>query len=91
MPGMNYTLKNIPEDLYHRLTAAASEEFRSLNQEIMARLSRSFDSQDARLTALHARWIQEALAGGQAEPLRKSELDAAFERGLGKARKSKAA
>ena len=90
---MNYTLKNIPEDLYHRLTAAAAEDFRSLNQEILARLSRSFDAQDARMTALHARWVQEALSSGEAEPLRPSELDAAFERGLAKAnaRKSKAA
>ena len=90
---MNYTLKNIPPDLYSRLTAAANEEFRSLNQEILARLSRSFDAQDARMTALHARWVQEALSSGNPTPLKRGELDAAFERGLAhaKARKSKAA
>ena len=90
---MNYTLKNIPADLYNRLAAAATEEFRSVNQEILARLSRSFDAQDARMTAVHARWVQEALASGEAAPLRRGELDAAFERGLtkAKARKSKAA
>jgi hypothetical protein len=43
---MNFTLKNIPPELYHRLTAAAREEFRTLNQEILARLNRSFDAQD---------------------------------------------
>ena len=90
---MNYTLKNIPLDLYNRLTSAANEEFRSLNQEILARLSRSFDAQDARMTALHAKWVQEALTSGDAMPLRRGELDEAFRRGLAKAkaRKSKAA
>ncbi len=90
---MNYTLKNIPEDLYNRLTAAANEEFRSLNQEILARLSRSFDAQDAKMAALHARWVREALASGDPAPLARGELEAAFERGRAraKARKSKAA
>ncbi len=90
---MNYTLKNIPADLYERLTAAAKEEFRSLNQEILARLSRSFDAQDARMSALHARWVQEALVSGEPAPLGGGELDEAFGRGLAraKARKSKAA
>ena len=85
----DYTLKNIPEGLYRRLQSAAAEEFRSLNQEVLSRLSRSFDAQEARLSALHARWVHEALAGGDLTPLRPSEVDAAFERGLAKAKARK--
>lgn len=45
-------------------------------------MSRSFDAPDARTAALHARWVQEALDSGDAVPLGRDELDAAFERGL---------
>jgi hypothetical protein len=82
----DYTLKNIPADLYSRLQAAAVEDFRSLNHEILSRLSRSFDAQDARMSALHARWVHEALASGDATSLKPGELDAAFERGIAKAK-----
>lgn len=85
----DYTLKNIPEDLYRRLQSAAEEEFRSLNQEILSRLSRSFDAQEAKNSALHARWIHEALASGPSAPLKKGELDEAFERGIARARSRK--
>jgi hypothetical protein len=33
-----YTLKNIPEELYHRAQSAAEGSLRSLNQEIIFRL-----------------------------------------------------
>ena len=70
----DYTLKNIPEDLYRRLQAAAEEQFRSINQEVLARLSRSFDAQDAKVSALHARWVHEALASGPASPLKQEDV-----------------
>jgi hypothetical protein len=76
-----YTLKNIPEEIYHRTQAAAETSLRSLNQEIIYRLRRSFDAEDARLSALHARWITEALESGPAKPLRMADLDAAFAQG----------
>ena len=81
-----YTLKNIPEEIYHRAQAAAETSLRSLNQEILFRLRRSFDAEDARTTALHAKWVMEALASGPAKPLRMTDMDAAFQKGLGRAK-----
>jgi hypothetical protein len=85
----DYALKNIPADLYSRLEVAAAEEFRSIDQEILARLSRSFDAQDARLSALHARWVQEALTSGEPTPLKSKDLAQAFRRGAARARARK--
>lgn len=82
----DYTLKNIPADLYHRLQAAAKDEFRSTNQEILARLRRSFDAQDAEMTALHARWVHEALASGEPTPLKSDDVGRAFARGIARAK-----
>ena len=86
----DYTLKNIPTDLYHRLQASAEEEFRSINQEILARLRRSFDAQDAKTSALHARWVHEAFASGEVTPLKPDEIDAAVQRGIAKAKSKRA-
>ena len=61
-----YTLKNIPADIYQHAQAAAENNLRSLNQEIIYRLRRSFDAEDARATALHAKWVMEALSSGPA-------------------------
>ena len=66
-------------------------EFRSLNQEVMARLSRSFDAQDARISALHARWLHEALTVGDITPLESGEVEASFERGIANAKARKQA
>ncbi len=84
-----YTLKNIPDDIYQRAQSAAENSFRSLNQEIIYRLRRSFDAEDARLSALHAKWVMEAMASGPAKPIEMSELDAAFERGVHRAKARK--
>ena len=86
-----YTLKNIPADIYQRAQAAAERNFRSLNQEIIHRLNRSFDAEDARLTAVHAKWVIEALESGPARPLKRKDLDAAFERGLSLGRRRRKA
>ncbi len=83
------TLKNIPKDLYERLRTAAAENFRSVNQEVLARLNRSFDAEDARMCAVHARWIHEALASGPATPLQPGELDKAFARGIARSKARK--
>ncbi len=80
-----YTLKNIPEEIYHRAQSAAENSLRSLNQEIIFRLRRSFDAEDARMSALHAKWVMEALESGAAKPLKMAELDAAFARGTKRA------
>lgn len=84
-------LRNIPLELYSRLQAAAAEHFRSLNQEVLARLNRSFDTEEAKMSALHARWVHEALASGDATPLKPGELDRAFAKGLARAKTRKTA
>jgi plasmid stability protein len=84
-------LRNIPADLYRRLQSAATEHFRSVNQEAQARLSRSFDAEDAKMTALHARWVHEALISGTSTPLKPAELDRAFARGIARAKNRKTA
>ena len=82
-------LRNIPLEKYGRLQASAAEHFRSLNQEVLARLSRSFDAEEARMSALHARWVHEALASGNATPLKGDEIDRAFARGIARAKTRK--
>lgn len=84
-----YTLKNIPEEIYERAQSAAETNCRSLNQEIIYRLRRSFDTEDARMSALHAKWVLEALASGPAKPFKMSDLDAAVERGINRAKARK--
>ena len=84
-------LRNIPAELYSRLQSSAAEHFRSLNQEVLARLNRSFDAEDARMSALHARWVHEALASGDSTPLKPDELDRAFARGIARAKSRKTA
>ena len=86
-----YTLKNIPEEIYHRAQSAAENSLRSLNQEIIFRLRKSFDAEDARTSALHAKWVMEALASGATKPLKMADLDAAFARGTKRAAARKAA
>jgi hypothetical protein len=84
-----YTLKNIPQDIYQRAQAAAESNFRSLNQEIIYRLSRSFDAEEARVSALHAKWVMEAFESGPPKALTTKNLDDAFAAGLRKAAKRK--
>jgi hypothetical protein len=86
-----YTLKNIPDEIYHRAQTAAEKSLRSLNQEIIYRLRKSFDAEDARTSALHAKWVLEALASGPAQPLKLTDLDAAVARGMKRAATRKAA
>ena len=81
-----YTLKNIPEEIYHRAQSAAESSLRSLNQEIIFRLRRSFDSEDARTAALQAKWVMEALESGPAKPFRVADMDAAFQKGVRRAK-----
>jgi Arc-like DNA binding dprotein len=80
-----YTLKNIPAEIYQRIQSAAQNNFRSLNQEIIFRLNRSLDAEEARVTALHAKWVMEALESGPAKPLKIKDLDAAFAAGVERA------
>ena len=85
------SLRNIPLELYKRLEASAAEQFRDLDQEVLARLNRSFDAEDARMSAVHARWVHEALTSGRSTPLKPGELDQAFAKGITQARVRKSA
>ena len=84
-------LRNMPAGLYRRLQSAAAEHFRSLNQEAQSRLSRSFDAEDAKMSAVHARWVHEALSRGPSTPLKAAELDQSFARGIARAKNRKTA
>jgi hypothetical protein len=61
--GSTIQVKNASEGLKSRLKSSADRNFRSLNQEALARLEFSFDIEDALLTQVHQRWIDEAMAG----------------------------
>jgi plasmid stability protein len=63
------TLKDIPEDVHAQLRAEAEANLRSLNQEAIIRLQRSFDIQDQQSTERVNRLIAEALASGPPEEM----------------------
>ena len=76
------TLKDIPMELHAQLKSEASANFRSITQEAMSRLERTFQI-DAALTARRdQKWIDEAIASGQETPLTKKEVDAIRDRAL---------
>lgn len=71
------TLKGVPEDLHAQLKREAAANFRSLSQEAMARIQRSFDL-DERLSASTVdRLMQGALDSGPEEVLTREKFDAA--------------
>jgi hypothetical protein len=69
--SMTIQVKGASEELRSRLESSAQRNFRSLNQEALARLEFSFDIEDALSTRIHQGWIDEALAG----TLRSGSLD----------------
>ena len=56
-------VKGVSPELRSRLESSAERNFRSLNQEALARLEFSFDIEDALMTKVHQGWIDEAMAG----------------------------
>lgn len=79
------TIKGIPKDLHLKREAQAN--FRSLNQEVLARVERTFEIDAALNTKRDQRWIEEALASGPSAPLTRKEMDTIRDRCLrGKAR-----
>ena len=76
------TLKNIPEDLRAQLENEAAANFRSLTQEALARLERTFEIDAALNTKRDQRWIDEALASGPESPLTEKEMGAIRDRVL---------
>jgi hypothetical protein len=85
------TIKDIPGELHGQLKREAESNFRSLNQEVLARIERTFEIDAALNTKRDQRWIDEALASGPATPLTRREMDAIRDRVLAEAtRRSKA-
>jgi plasmid stability protein len=71
------TLKDIPDDLYAQLKVEAEANFRSLTQEALARIERSFLWDDQLSAATVNRLIQQALESGPEEPLSRTKFEAA--------------
>lgn len=76
------TIKNLPGYLHGQLKREAESNFRSLNQEVMARIERTLEIDAALNTKRDQKWIDEALASGAATPLTKKEMDAIRDRVL---------
>jgi hypothetical protein len=70
------TIKYIPAELHGQLKREAQANFRSLNQEVLARVERTFEIDAALNTKRDQKWIEEAIASGPATPLTESELNA---------------
>jgi hypothetical protein len=56
-------VKGAPQELRKRLETSAERNYRSVDQETLARLEFSFDVEDALASKVHQKWIDEALAG----------------------------
>ena len=76
------TLKAVPKDLHGILKSEASANFRTLPEEVMARLQRSLDSE--MITRRDQRWVDEALASGPESPLTVAEMDKIRDRVFGR-------
>jgi hypothetical protein len=87
----NITLKAIPADLQAQLESEAASNFRSVEQEVLARVQRSFDLDDRLTTAQVNKWIQQSFESGGEGPLTDAVLDSAFEAARKKHRQRKAA
>jgi hypothetical protein len=80
------TIKDIPNDLHGQLKRAAEANFCSLNQEVLARVERTFEIDAALNTKRDQKWIEEAMASGPATPLTEKQMDAIRDRVLKKGR-----
>jgi plasmid stability protein len=76
------TLKDLPADLHGQLRLEAEANLRSLAQEAVARLQRSFEIDAALKTRSDQRLIDEALASGPEEPLTRAKMDRIRDRAL---------
>ncbi len=80
------TIKDIPKDLHGQLKREAEANFRSLNEEVLARLERTFEIDAALKTSRDQKWIDEALASGPATALTEHEMHTIFRRARIRAR-----
>lgn len=75
----NITLKDIPEDLHAQLKRESEANFRTPEQEVMARVQASFDLQDRASAETVNRLIDEALASGEAKEHSAAALKTRFD------------
>jgi hypothetical protein len=80
MPSV--TIKDLPVDLHGHLKREAEANFRSLNQEVLARIQRSFEIDAAVNARQIQKWIDEAIVSGPATPLTERQMDAIRDRVL---------
>lgn len=66
--GKPIQIKDPPEELRARLIESAERNFRSLPQEVQARLEFSFDLEEALQARIHQKWIDEAFQTGKLGP-----------------------
>ena len=78
------TLKNIPAELHAVLKTEAEANFRSLSQEVMARLQHSLDAEA--LTKRDQRWVDEAINSGPETKFSLTQFQAALKEGLERAK-----
>jgi hypothetical protein len=76
------TLKDLPADLHGQLKLEAEANFRSLAQEAVNRLQRTFEIDAALKTKSDQRLIDEALASGPEAPLTRARMDRIKEKTL---------
>lgn len=76
------TIKGIPQELHGQLKREADANFRSLNQEVLARIQRTFEIDAALDTKRDQQWIDQALASGPAKALSEREMHAIRDRVL---------
>jgi hypothetical protein len=74
MPSI--TLKDIPIEMHAQLKNEAAANFRSITQEAMSRIERTFQIDAALNTKRDQRWVDEAMASGPETPLSKKEMEA---------------
>ena len=70
------TLKDIPVELHAQLRNEAAANFRTISQEAMSRIERTFQIDAALNSRCDQRWIDEAIASGQETPLTRTEMNA---------------
>ena len=70
-------LKDLPADLHAQLKLEAGANFRSVAQEALARIQRSFDLDDRFSSQQVNRLISEAVKSGPETPLTRKDFDTA--------------
>jgi hypothetical protein len=74
------TIEEMPEDLHAQLAREAKANFRSIDQEVLARLQRSFELEDRLMAKRVDQLIDEAIASGPEEDISREHFDAARQR-----------